>query len=110
MFEAQPYMKSNLLNLNEKSLLFKLRTRMTPVKSNFKSMFVDINCELCGLEIPQSDLHLLECSKLIEKCRVLNVDSETEYMDIFTDLNHQIRATRVYAAIFDTKEKLELVV
>ena len=106
-FELQPYLKSNLLNSNEKFLLFKLRSRMTPVKSNFKSMFVDINCMLCGSDVPQSDLHLLECSKIIENCPTLNEDNETEYLDIFSNLEQQIRATKVYSAIFETKEKLE---
>ena len=106
-FEAQSYINSNLLKIDEKFLLFKLRTRMTPVKSNFKSMFVDINCMLCGSGVPQSDLHLLECSKIIENCSVLNDDLETEYLDIFADLAHQVQATRIYKAIFETKEKLE---
>ena len=80
---------------------------MTPVKSNFKNMFVDINCRLCGSNVPQSNLHLLECTKIIENCPILNEDNETEYLDIFSELEHQVRATKVFSAIFETKEKLE---
>ena len=104
-FEAQSYINYNLLKIDQKCLLFKLRTSMTPVKSNFKSMFDDINCMLCGLGVPQSDLHLLESPKIIENCSKLNDDFETEYLDISADLEHQVQATQIYAAIIETKKK-----
>ena len=47
-FEAQKYMKSYLFKTDEKQLLFKLRTRMTNKKSNFKSMHEKVDCNLCN--------------------------------------------------------------
>ena len=45
--EVQNYLKSdNNLSNDEKHFLFKLRTRMTYVKTNFKNNFNDLKCTL----------------------------------------------------------------
>ena len=46
-FEAQTYLKSYKFKTEEKQLLFRLRTRMTNVKCNFKTMHDNIQCNLC---------------------------------------------------------------
>ena len=80
---------------------------MTPVKTNFNSMFANINCDYCEMNVPESDLHLLECEKMIETCQSLRDDYETEYVDIVGPVESQIRVTKLYDAIFQAKKKLE---
>ena len=63
-FKSQPYLNSYKFKTVEKQLLFKLRTRMTNVKLNFKSMHENKDCNLCGEGIPQTDNHLLDCAML----------------------------------------------
>ena len=106
-FERQSYLISNVLTNDEKCLLFKLRTNMTQVKENFRSMYDNSNCNICEMNIPQTDSHLLECIKMIEVCADLYEDYETEYLDIFEDLDNQVRATKLFMKIFKAKEKLE---
>ena len=79
---------------------------MTEVKANFSSMFDYINCNNCDMNVPESDSHLLECSKIIENCSSLYEDHETEYLDIFGDIESQVGATKLYMKIFEAKEKL----
>ena len=81
---------------------------MTPVKANFSSMFDNINCNNCIMNIPESDSHLLECTKMIEVCISLYNDCEAEYLDIFGDMDSQICVTKIYEDIFQAKTKLEV--
>ena len=81
---------------------------MTNVKANFSKMYDDnTNCDLCRMNISQTDSHLLECSKMIEKCPQLERDCETEYEDIFRDELSQLRAAKLFRTIFKTKEEIE---
>ena len=44
--EIQPYLLENKFSTKEKQFLFKLITRMTNVKMNFKSQYQDLMCDL----------------------------------------------------------------
>ena len=105
--ECQQYLLSNELNITEKLLLFKLRTQMTDVRANFSSKYENINCNLCDLQEPQTDWHLLECPKIVQLCSKLNNDNQTEYQDLLENLDSQMRAIKIFEAIFKTKEKIE---
>ena len=106
-FEAQAYIKSYKFKTVDKQLLFKLRTRMTNVKANFKTMHENIHCDLCDEEVLQSDAHLLDCKTIIEKCPTLANDMDTEYEDIFSDIEKQLKTTQIYKEIFETKILLD---
>ena len=99
-FTKQPYLMSNRLSYDQKCLLFKLRSSMTLVKSNYSSMFENIDCNNCEMNVPESDSHLLECTKMIEICKSLHDDCPTEYFGNFW-------VTQIYEAIFQAKAKLE---
>ena len=46
--KCSEYLKDNRLNTNQMRLLFQLRSRMFPVKCNFKNKFLeDLYCDLC---------------------------------------------------------------
>ena len=102
----QDYLSSRKLKHDDKTLLLKLRTEMTNVKANFSKMYENITCDLCDSDVPQTDSHLLECSLMIEKCSELENDIETEYEDLFGDIESQMRATHIFKALFEAKEKL----
>ena len=108
-FKIQPYLLESKFITTEKQLLFALRTRMTDVKVNFRSMYQNLNCDLCTDNEIQSDNHLLQCSTIIEECSQLSSDISSEYEDIFSnDVQNQMKITKLYSAVFKTKTKLEL--
>ena len=61
----QKYLKSNNnLSNDQKYFLFKLRTKMTELKANYKNKYVDEICSICRIE-EESQSHLMECEILI---------------------------------------------
>ena len=80
---------------------------MTNVKLNFRSSYQDLTCNLCTSKSLQSDIHLLECETLIDKCPKLSNDIASEYEDIFGSLPEQLSITKLYSSVFETKTQLE---
>ena len=104
--KIQEYLKSNNNISNDKKyLLFKLRTRMTELKINFKNKYVDEICSICYLE-EESQIHLMECEILIEKCEALNQNMTVEYEDVFGTLEQQKKAICLFEKIWNTRESL----
>ena len=106
-FKVQSYFENLNLSYKEKQLLFRLRTRMTDVKSNLKSMHSDISCNFCDNSEPQTDSHLLDCHYFIDACPQLNDDNSVEHEDIFMNIDAQVRVTKIYKHIFEIKAKQE---
>ena len=103
-YTKQEYLSSDQLNVEQKQVLYKFRTRMVPVKSNFKSQFgPNLTCQLCTEEDTQS--HLLSCNELVK-----DIDtSEVLYEHIFGSTTQQERAAIVLTKIMkirNTKLKL----
>ena len=99
------YLASNSISTEEKQILFKLRTRMIDVKSNFRTQYgQDLACRFCPEEETQS--HLLICKELID-----NLDtSSIEYEDIFKDVKKQESIARLYTQILKIRNmKLKLI-
>ena len=56
--ELKPYLKSSKLTLEEKKLLFAMKTRSVNVKTNFKNGFSNLLCRLCAKPgEDESELH-----------------------------------------------------
>ena len=58
------YLRSNEITLDEKKLLFAMKTRTVNVKTNFRNSYSNLTCRLCanpGEE--ESELHLMRCEK-----------------------------------------------
>ena len=106
-FKIQSYLKNDKFSFQEKQLLFKLRTRMIDVKDNFKTMYNNLDCNLCNEDTVQSDAHLLECSYLINTSTQLNNNHTSEYEDIFGDNKEQLRITKLYMNLFKIKSNFE---
>ena len=105
--EIQTYFLESKFSTKEKQLLFKLRTRMTNVKANFKSQYLDLTCDLCEKDFDQSDFHLLECERILNECAELSNDNSSEYEDIFGTATEQLPITKLYIKVFETKNRIE---
>ena len=93
------YLKTNLLNTEEKQLLFMMRCRMNQVKSNFKNPFKNnLNCLLCESGIPETESHLLQCPGILDD--IGNNILKIQHSDIYGVLDQQIKAIQVFKKIF----------
>ena len=78
--EMKPYLKSQKLFVKEATNIFKFRTRMSDVKMNFSSQYVNLNCSL-GCDEFESQEHLINCDKIES-----NLDNnDVDYEDLFSN-------------------------
>ena len=97
-------MQNYLINLNmtveEKKLLFLLRSRMYSVKKNFQNGNSDIQCTLCS-KSEEDQQHLLVCEEIVKEEELKNVlvKSKISYEDIFGPPNKQTDAVKVWRVI-----------
>ena len=105
--ELQKYLKSNsTLDNEEKYFLFKLRTRMTQMKMNYKNNFNVLKCRL-GCTDDEEQKHLFECDVLINNCENLENNMTVEYEDIFsTEISKQVKAIKLLSQIWGIRQKL----
>ena len=104
--ELQGYLKSNCkLKYEDKQLLFKLRTRMTEVKHNFRNKYADQICPLCKSE-EDTQYHLINCQRILENCPDLAENINIEYEDIFSNGSKQMEAAILFSKVWKTREKL----
>ena len=93
-YGMKDYLKTNRLNLVEKQLLFNLRTRMIPVKINYRNKHgEDLLCSLCQTHAEESQEHLLVCPGILEQSER---NYEVNYLDIFGSLDDQVRAVKYW--------------
>ena len=105
--KIQNYLKSsNGLTHDEKCTLFKFRVREIDVKTNYRNRHQNLQCELCQSGEDDSQLHLLNCQKLIENCETLANNIEVEYEDIFEDIESQAKAVRLLTEILEVRTQL----
>ena len=90
-YRMEKYLTSSCISTDEKQTLFKFRTRMIEVKSNFKYQFSqDLKCYFCLNEDTQS--HVLSCREITKDIDI----SEVKYEHIFSDsLNKQEKVAKV---------------
>ena len=75
------YLKSSLVNSGVAQDIFKFRTRMSNVKNNFHSNYIDLSCPLDGCSELEDDKHLLQCA--VSKEERLN-QVEINYEKLFS--------------------------
>ena len=81
-FEMQKYLKSceTKITQEEAQEIFKLRTRTSDVKINFKGKYETFECDACNIQ-EETQKHV------IQECKILNEEREKnfpEYEEIFT--------------------------
>ena len=96
-FVIQTYLQSKMLSLQEKQLLFQLRTYSYNCKANFKNKYKDnLLCNFCNMEDNQE--HLINCS-------IVNKDKSLEYRYILGSIEEQVKIIKHLKEV-DTKRKL----
>ena len=63
--EMQGYLKPNkvIMKIEEAQEIFKMRCRVTDVKTNFKAKYESFECEVCKKE-EETQKHIIECSEI----------------------------------------------
>ena len=64
----QNYLKASKTDIKneEAQMIFKMRSRMTEVKTNFKGMYETLECDACKKE-EETQKHVLECEEILKK-------------------------------------------
>ena len=100
------YLTTAKLSTKEKKLLFKLRSRTTPNKTNYKMRHNnDLSCSLCkDKATEESESHFLECQFLANIPQLSQDLNTIKYEDIFGNLSSQVKAIKVWTKIFKIYE------
>ena len=103
------YLICEQLTTEDKQLLFALKTRAVDVKTNYKSMFSNLQCRLCNsLAEDESEIHVMKCIKIISDESLKKQTETISYSDIFGSMKQQISAVKILKKIFKVwKIKLE---
>ena len=89
--EMQKYLRPSQISITHKEIItiFRLRTRMTKVKDNFKGKYEKLECEICKEE-KETQLHILNC-------KILSKEIVPEYEKIFeNDVKYQVKIAKVF--------------
>ena len=105
MFTRQTYLKENMLHKSECQLLFKLRSRMLDVKSNFSSYYNnDMTCRTCRQpDSLENEQHLLQCENLKNE---IKSETEINFEDLFGDLEKQKETLFAYKSVLRKRDIL----
>ena len=106
--ETQKYITSPLFTDEEVSLLFALRSKcVRECKANFRSMYSEVNCELCTDNKPDDQPHILQCTPLSDQLKSIELSmKKVEYSDIYSDPHKQKEVTVMISKLIDIKKKL----
>ena len=101
--DQEKYLDDPKFSLSDSELLFKLRTRMISVKTNFPSMWnKDVSCRTCNLTVEiESQEHVLRCSGIRQ---TIDINDGTKYSDIFSHPDKQLYIVRCYRKILSQQE------
>ena len=77
IFGMQKYLRNNSIKISieEKQMIFKLRSKVTNVKMNFKGMNEGLKCKICHEEKNETQTHILEC-KILNNNETQNLEYE----------------------------------
>ena len=89
---------------DEIQLIFKLRSRMTETKVNYKGLYDTYECDLCGEE-DESQEHILYCQEIIK--RNPNFLEKDEYEKIFNgNPSEKLKLARIFQQNMNIKETI----
>ena len=98
------YLKANRfrISLEECQEIFKIRSRVTDVKINFRGKYENLECDICKKQ-EESQKHILECSEIMKEDGFKKV----EYEQIFEeDTKLQLEVVKTFIMNMKTKEKM----
>ena len=101
-YSFQRYLGCDNLDVKQKQLLFKLRSRSVHTKANYKNKYkFDLSCSHCkDVNSEENDAHLLFCPAIKALLKDPAVLQNVKHEDIFDQLPKQIKVTKVYEEIF----------
>ena len=106
--EMQNYLKPNDTNirLEEAQEIFKMRSRMSEVKTNFKGKYEDFECKICDTKEYETQQHILKC-EVLNKMKARN-NEPPEYEELFSrNVEKQIIIAKYFMENIKIKKKLE---
>ena len=101
--QMQKYLKPNkIATLEESQEIFKMRSKVTDVKGNFKGKYDSIECNFCNEEELQN--HIMEC-------KIINENEKYEkflkYEDIFEqNVQKQVKIVRKFLENMNIRKRL----
>ena len=105
--KMRKYLLPNEVNSDSEmiQLIFKLRCRVTEIKTNFKGIYDSYECDACGNE-EESQAHILECTKLT------SMNTEVMEMPKYEKLFHgnvqdQVKIASIFKENMKAKEHLK---
>ena len=91
-------------NKEESQLIFKLRSKMTDLKMNYKGIYDSYECEACGLEDESQD-HILKCKEILKISK--EEDNIPNYERLFQGtVQEQVSIARIFQKHIKIKEKI----
>ena len=100
----QKYLKSNPVKITQEEAkeIFKLRSKVTEVKENFKGKYENIECELCKEEENQE--HIMTCKELNKNEKIEKIpDFEEIYKG---NITNQLKIVRKFLENMKKRKKL----
>ena len=104
-YEMQNYLKSNAekITQDEAKEIFKLRSKVTDVKGNFKGKYENIKCQLC--EEDEDQKHIIICKELNKS---ENEEKIPDFEEIYKgNINNQVKIIRKFLENMKKRRKLE---
>ena len=94
------YLKTDLISVEEKKVIFSMKTRSVNVKTNMKANYSHLLCRLCfNPNEEESELHIMTCEKVKHAIDVNLLFRNIAYRDIFGTLEKQICAVKVWKKV-----------
>ena len=107
-FKIQDYFLPNTMTIKQCNLLFSLRSRMVPVRCNFKHSHNNLACPICQDQSQlDTQIHLLTCKALLKDENIIMKD-KIFYSDIFSsDVKKQSEVTRCFDFLLRKRRNME---
>ena len=106
--EMQKYLKSTnfKIKIEEKQEIFKMRSRVSDVKMNFKGRYENLECDICKNEY-ETQTHLIECNEINKHKK--EYEKPPEYEEIQkTNVQNQLKIVRHFIQNMKIRSKLKI--
>jgi hypothetical protein len=104
--EMQRYLKPNNLKIKkeEAQTIFKMRSRVTEVKTNYKGKYDTFECDLCNVE-EESQEHILNCKEILKTRK--DDEKPPDYKNLFKgNTSLQLDVARYFDENLKRRKKL----
>ena len=98
----QRYLKPSHIKTRKEDAItiFKLRTRMTDVKANFRGRYENVECQICDEKEEETQQHIFTCKN---NCK----ENIPDYEKIFEkDVKYQIEIAKIFERNIKIRDKL----